>query len=137
MAQSITETSFTLVLLGIAAGVALLLGLVGVYGVISYAVSQRARELGLRMALGAAAGQVKGMVVRQGLVLAGIGVVVGLALSFGVTRLMAGLLFGVSPLDPTTFACVAVGLTGVAVVASYLPARRASRVDPMNALRAE
>ncbi len=137
MAQSVSRTSFTLLLLGVAGGVALLLGIVGVYGVISYAVSQRGRELGLRMALGAQAGQVKGMVVRQGLVLAGIGVIVGLGLAFGLTRLMAGLLFGVSPLDLTTFACVAIGLTGVAVVASYLPARRAAGADPMNALRAE
>ena len=137
MAGSIARTSFTLLLLSVAAGVALLLGIVGVYGVISYAVSQRDRELGLRMALGAQSGQVKGMVVRQGLVLAGIGVVIGLGLAFGLTRLMAGLLFGVSPLDPVTLACVAVGLTLVALMASYLPARRAADADPMNALRAE
>jgi predicted permease len=137
MAHSIARTSFTLTLLAVAAGVAFVLGIIGVYGVISYAVSQRARELGLRMALGAEARQVKGMVVRQGLILAGIGVALGLGLAFGVTRLMAGLLFGISPLDPTTFACVALGLTTVAGVASYLPARRAAGVDPMNALRAE
>jgi hypothetical protein len=137
MARSIAETSFTLTLLGLAAAVALLLGVVGVYGVISYAVSQRGRELGLRMALGAEEGRVKAMVVRQGLMLAGIGVTVGLGLSFALTRLMAGLLFGVSPFDPMTFAGVAVGLTGVAGVASYLPARRAARVDPMNVLRVE
>jgi putative ABC transport system permease protein len=137
MAQSIARTSFTLTLLGLAAGVALLLGIIGVYGVISYAVSQRGRELGLRMALGAQAGQVKGMVVRQGLVLAGVGVVIGLGLAFGLTRLMSGLLFGVSPLDPVTFVLVALGLTGVSIVASYLPARRAAAADPMDALRVE
>ncbi len=137
MGQSIARTSFTLVLLGVAAGVALLLGIVGVYGVISYAVSQRSHELGLRMALGAQTGQVKGMVLRQSLLLAGIGVAIGLALSYGVTRLMAGLLFGVSPLDPLTFLSVAGGLTGVALAAAYLPARRAAGVDPMEALRAE
>jgi len=137
MAASIARTSFTLVLLAVAAAVALLLGIVGVYGVISYAVSQRSHELGLRMALGAQAGQVKGMVLRQSLVLSGIGVAIGLGLAFGLTRLMTGLLFGVSPLDPLTFVAVAAGLTGVAGVASYLPAHRAAAIDPMNALRAE
>lgn len=137
MGQSIARTSFTLVLLGVAGGVALLLGIIGVYGVISYAVSQRSREMGLRMAMGAQASQVKGMVVRQGLVLSAIGVTIGLALAVGLTRLMAGLLFGVSPVDPLTFLAVAAGLTGVAVLASYLPARRAAGVDPMDVLRAE
>ena len=137
MAQSIARTSFTLVLLGVAAGVALILGLIGVYGVISYAVSQRSKELGLRMALGAQASQVKRMVLRQSLILSGIGVSIGLVLAFGLTRVMAGLLFGVSPVDLVTFASVSVGLTGVALVASYLPARRAAAVDPMSALRAE
>ena len=135
MSQSISQTSFTLLLLAVAAAVAFLLGIIGVYGVISYAVSQRGRELGLRMALGAEAGHVKRMVVRQGLILASIGVIIGLGFSFGLTRLMAGLLFGVSPLDPITFAGVAAGLICVAGVASYLPARRAARVDPINALR--
>jgi ABC-type antimicrobial peptide transport system permease subunit len=137
MGQSIARTSFTLALLGVAAGVALLLGVIGVYGVISYAVSQRSRELGLRMAMGAQAAQVKGMVLRQGLVLSAIGVAIGLALALGLTRLMVGLLFGVSPVDPLTFLAVAAGLIGVALVASYLPARRAAGVDPMNVLRAE
>jgi predicted permease len=137
MGQSIARTSFTLVLLGVAAGVALLLGVIGVYGVISYAVSQRSRELGLRMAMGAQASQVKGMVVRQGLVLSAVGVAIGVALALGLTRLMAGLLFGVSPVDPLTFLAVAAGLVGVALLASYLPARRAAGVDPMDVLRAE
>ena len=137
MALSIARTSFTLVLLGVASGVALLLGLIGVYGVISYAVSQRSRELGLRMALGAQAGQVKGMVLRQSLLLSGIGVGIGLGLAIALTRLMAGLLFGVSPMDPVTFLSVAAGLVGVALIASYVPAHRAATVDPMNVLRAE
>ncbi len=107
------------------------------YGVISYAVSQRSRELGLRIAMGAQAAQLKGMVLREGLVLSAIGVAIGLALALGLTRLMVGLLFGVRPLDPLTFVAVAVGLTGVALAASYLPARRTAVVDPMTALRAE
>ncbi len=137
MGQSISRTSFTLALLGVAAGVALLLGVIGVYGVISYAVSQRSRELGLRMAMGAQAGQVKGLVLRQGLVLSAAGVAIGVALALGLTRLMAGLLFGVSPIDPLTFLAVAAGLVGVALLASYLPARRAAGVDPMDVLRAK
>ncbi|NIM51039.1 MAG: FtsX-like permease family protein [Gemmatimonadales bacterium] len=131
------RTSFTLVMLGIAAAVALLLATVGVYGVISYVVSQRTREIGVRIALGAASSTVTGMVLRQGLVLAVIGVALGLAAAYGLTRLMTGLLFGVSALDPLTYAMVAVSLTGVALMASYLPARRAASVDPMEALRAE
>ncbi len=137
MARSVARTSFTLVLLGVAAGVALLLGSIGVYAVVSYAVSQRTRELALRMALGARAEDVKGMVLRQALLLAGIGMTVGLGLALGLTRLMAGLLFGVSPVDPVTFLTVAVGLTGVALVASYVPACRAAQVDPLVALRSE
>ncbi len=137
MAQSVARTSFTLVLLSISAAVALLLGTIGVYGVISYAVSQRTGELGMRIALGARARDVTGMVLRQGLLLSITGVAIGLVLSLGVTRLMADLLFGVSPGDPLTYAAVAVGLVGVALLASYLPARRAARVDPMTALRAE
>jgi predicted permease len=131
------RTSFTLVMLGIAAAVALLLATVGIYGVISYVVSQRTREIGVRIALGAGSSTVTGMVLRQGLLLAVIGVALGLAAAFGLTRLMTGLLFGVSPLDPLTYAMVAVSLTAVALLASYLPARRAARVDPIEALRAE
>jgi predicted permease len=137
MADSMARVSFTVILLGIAGGIALILGLVGVYGVISYGVSQRSRELGMRMALGAEAGQVLAMVVRQGLALAGVGVVLGLALAFGVTRLMSAILVGVGPADPLTFGSVAGGLLVVALLASYLPARRAARVDPLVALRTE
>jgi predicted permease len=135
--DSMARASFTLVMLGIAAGVALLLGSIGIYGVISYAVGQRTQELGLRIAMGAEAGSVVGMVLRQGMALALIGVIVGIGAAFGVTRLMSALLHGVSPADPLTYSLVAVILVCVALVASYLPARRAARVDPMVALRAE
>jgi len=137
VAQSVARTSFTLVLLGVAALVALVLGLVGVYGVISYGVSQRSLELGMRMALGADAGRLRRMVLGQGLVLAATGIVIGLGLAFLVTRAMSGLLFGVSPRDPLTFVVVAVALTVVALAASYVPAHRAAGVDPMVILRAE
>jgi putative ABC transport system permease protein len=137
MADSMARTSFGMILLGIAGAVALVLGLVGVYGVISYAVSQRGRELGMRMALGAEAGRVMRMVVRQGAAMALVGIAIGLGLALGVTRLMSAVLFGVSPADPGTFASVAGGLLLVALLASYLPARRAARVDPAEALRME
>ena len=137
MAQSVARTSFAMVLLGISGLVALILGLVGVYGVISYAVSQRRGELGMRMALGAQTGQVKTMVLKQGLALAGVGIGLGLVLAFALTRYLSSLLFGVSPVDPLTYGAVAVGLLAVALLASYLPAHRASKVDPMTALRVE
>lgn len=137
MAQSVDRTSFTMLLLATASGVALILGLVGVYGVISYAVSQRSREMGMRIALGAEARHVEGMVVRQGLFIFAIGAVIGLGLAYALTRLMEGLLFGVEVLDPLTYAVVPFGLLAVAFLASYIPARRASRVDVMQALRRE
>jgi ABC-type antimicrobial peptide transport system permease subunit len=137
MAQSMAQTSFTLILLGIAGVVALILGIVGVYGVISYGVSQRSRELGLRMALGAQAEHVKAMVLRQGLILSGVGAIIGLGLAFGLTRLMSSQLYGVNPVDPLTYSLVATGLIAVALAASYVPAWRAARVDPMKALRQE
>lgn len=135
--RSLARTSFTLVMLGIAAAVALLLGAIGIYGVISYAVSQRTREIGVRMALGAERGQVSAMVVKQGLVLAGLGVVIGLAAALGVSRVMSSLLFGISPLDVPTYAAVAGVLSAVAIFASWLPARRAAGVDPAVTLREE
>jgi predicted permease len=137
MDRSIARTSFTLVLLGVAAVVALILGLAGVYAVISYGVSRRVRELGMRMALGADAGQVRGLVLRQGFGLAAAGVVIGLGVTLLVTSAMSGLLFGVSATDPLTFATVAVAIFAVSFAGSYLPARRAARVDPIVVLRAE
>jgi predicted permease len=134
---SMIRTSFTMVLLGIAAGVALLLGTVGIYGVISYIVSQRTREIGVRMALGAREADVSRMVLRHGFVLAGSGVAVGLVAALGLTRLMSALLFGVDPVDLVTYGVVSVGLASIALLASYLPARRAAGVDPVEALRWE
>jgi putative ABC transport system permease protein len=135
--QSMARTSFTLVLLAIAGSMALLLGIVGIYGVIAYAVTQRRREIGIRMALGAQPAGIKRMFVLHGLVLAGIGAVIGLAAAIGLTRLMKSLLFGISALDPVTFGGVAAILIVAAVLASYFPARRATAVDPVEALRAE
>ena len=117
--------------------IALFLAAIGVYGVISYGVSQRTREIGVRVALGAQSGDVLGLVVRQGMLLAGFGIAAGLAGSFGVTRVVKSLLIGVSPTDPVSFVGVAVFLASVAWIASVIPARRATRVDPIIALRAE
>ncbi len=133
--QSLARTSFTLAMLGIAGAMALVLGIIGIYGVIAYTVSQRTREIGIRLALGAQQGELKMMFVRHGLALAGIGVIAGLVAAIGLTRLMKSLLFGISPLDPLTFAAVAMVLVAAAMLASYLPARRASAVDPVEALR--
>jgi predicted permease len=135
MARSVARRSFTLALLTIAAVVALILGSVGVYGVLSYAVSQRSREMGMRLAIGADPGRLRIMVVRQGMTLAAVGTGVGLVLALGLTRLMTSLLYGVEPADPLTFGLVAMGLMAVALVATWLPAHRASRVDPVTALR--
>lgn len=137
LGQSMARTSFMLGMLAIAAAVALVLGVVGIYGVISYIVSQRTREIGIRMALGAGRRDVRRMVLRQGGILAGIGVVVGLIAAVGLTRLMSSLLYGVEATDPVTFGAVAALLVAVALVASYLPALRASRTDPLEALRFE
>ncbi len=135
--QSMARTSFAAVMLSIAGSFALLLGAVGIYGVISYVVSQRTREIGLRMALGAGQQQLTRMVLTQGLFLAGIGVAIGLSAAVGLTRLMSTLLFGVDPVDPVTYAIVSVALVTVALLASYLPSRRAASVDPVAALRVE
>ncbi len=134
---SMARSSFTLAMLGIAGGMALLLGVIGIYGVISYSVSQRTRELGIRIALGAGNAEVRGMVVRQGVILAGIGVGVGLAAAGAITRIMSSLLFDTSPLDPLTYVLASAGLLGAAALASYLPARRASLIHPVDALRME
>ena len=135
--KSMARTSFTLVMLAVAGGMALLLGVVGIYGVIAYSVSQRMREIGIRVALGAQHGQLAGMFVRHGLLLTSAGVACGLVASFALTRLMSSLLFEVNPVDPVTYGVVAVGLMSAAALASYLPSRRAAAVDPVEALRAE
>jgi predicted permease len=135
--RSMARTSFTLVMLAIAGAMALLLGIVGIYGVIAYSVSQRTREIGIRMALGAQHGAVRRMFVRQGLVLAGIGVACGLGVSLAVTRWINKMLFGVSAIDATTYIAVAAVLLLCTALASYAPARKASRIEPADALRAE
>jgi ABC-type antimicrobial peptide transport system permease subunit len=137
LANSMARTSFTLVMLGIAAGVALLLGMVGVYGVLSYLVAQRAREMGVRLALGARPADVRRMVVGHGAVLGAAGVAIGLGAAVGLTHLMSALLFGVRPVDPLSYGVVATALMGVVLLASYVPARRAAGVDPTEVLRWE
>lgn len=134
---SMARTSFTLVMLAIAGAMALLLGVAGIYGVISYSVSQRTREIGIRMALGAQRQEVTRMFVTYGLRLAAIGIVCGLAAALTMTRVMASLLFEVSPVDPLTYAAVCVSLAAAAMLASYVPALRATGVNPVAALRAE
>jgi predicted permease len=135
--RSMARTSFTLVMLGIAGGMALVLGLVGIYGVIAYSVSQRTREIGIRIALGAGQRQVSGMFVRHGLVLAGFGVVFGFTAALWLTRFLRASLFGVSTFDPTTYGLTVVVLVAAAVLASYIPTRRASSIDPIETLRSE
>jgi predicted permease len=135
--QSMARTSFTLVMLAIAGTMALALGILGIYGVISYAVSQRTREIGIRMALGAKKSELVWMFVRSALVLTGVGTAIGLGAAAALMRLMRTLLFGISPLDPVTFTAVPVALVAAAALASYLPARRTAAVDPVEALRAE
>ena len=135
--RSIASTSFTLVMLAIAGAMALLLGTIGIYGVISYTVSRRDREIGVRMAVGAQIRDVERLFLRHGIVLAGIGLVLGMGSAAALTRLLSSLLFGVGPLDPLTYAGAAVVLVGAALLATYIPARRVARVDPTSALRAE
>jgi putative ABC transport system permease protein len=137
MAENVGAPRFRTILFGVFAGVALCLAMAGVYGVMAYVVGQRMNELGLRVALGASPGDIMGLVMRQGLWMALIGVGVGLAVSVAATQLLQKMLFGVKPFDPLTYGAVAAILIGVALAATYLPARRATRVDPLVALRQE
>jgi putative ABC transport system permease protein len=135
--RSMAQTSFALTMLGIAAGVALLLGIVGIYGVIAYIAAQRTREIGVRMALGAQAADVRKLFMAHGVKLVAIGLVIGVAAALALTRLMSTLLFGVQSTDPMTYVVVSLVLGVIALVATYLPARRAARIDPIVALRTD
>jgi putative ABC transport system permease protein len=137
LAASLGDFRFYMELLGIFAGVAVLLAAIGIYGVMSYSVSERTHEIGIRMALGARQGDVLGLVAKLGLKLTSMGIVIGIALAFGLTRLISTFLFGVKPTDPLTYAAVAFGLGAIALLACYIPARRAIKVDPLVALRYE
>jgi predicted permease len=136
-AQSMAQTSFALTMLVIAAAMALLLGVVGLYGVIAYISAQRTREIGIRMALGAQRGDISRLFVRHGLWLTALGVALGIGAALGFTRLMSALVFGVSTTDVVTYITVSASLGGVALLATYLPARHAARVDPISALRCD
>jgi putative ABC transport system permease protein len=137
LAESVERRRFIMLLLAVFAGVGLLLAVVGLYGVMSYAVSQRTHEIGIRVALGAQSSDVIKLIVGQGMLLTLIGIVIGLAAAYGLGGMMSSLLFGVGATDPWTFAGVAALLVWIALLACYLPARRATRVDPLVALRYE
>jgi putative ABC transport system permease protein len=137
VSNSMAAPRFYAAALGTFAGVALVLAAIGLYGLLAYSVAQRTREIGVRMALGAPRRGILALVLGQGAVLAGVGVVAGLAGAFAVTRYLSSLLFGITPLDPSTFVAVAIVFSGVALLASYVPARRATGVDPLVALRSE
>jgi predicted permease len=136
-AGSLARTSFALVMLAIAGGIALVLGVIGIYGVIAYVVAQRTREIGIRSALGAQPRQLRRMFLLHGLALSAVGIAAGLVGAVGVTRLMSSLLFGIGPMDPIAYAAALGVIVAAAALASYLPARRAASIDPMQTLRAE
>jgi predicted permease len=137
ISESTARQNFNMLLLTIFAGLALVLAAIGIYGLMAYTVEQRTQEIGIRMALGAGRGDMLKSIMRQGMLLSGIGVAIGLAASFGLNRLLGSLLFGVKATDPLTYAAVAAILISVALLATYIPARRATRIDPMIALRYE
>jgi hypothetical protein len=134
---TLARTSFSLVMLAIAGGMALALGIIGIYGVMAYVVAQRAREIGIRLALGAEQRQVRRMFLRHGLALTGVGIAIGLVAALAVTRLMSSLLFGVAPTDPAAYAAALGVIVAAAALASYLPARRAAAIEPVETLKAE
>ena len=136
-ARSMAQTSFAMVMLAISASVALLLGIVGIYGVIAYVAAQRSREIGIRIALGAQLRDVRTLFLRHGLWLTATGIGLGVGAALMLTRAMSTLLFGVGETDPITYLTVSVALAAISLLATYLPARRAARVDPIVALRAE
>jgi ABC-type antimicrobial peptide transport system permease subunit len=135
LARAAAQTAFTMVLIALAGGIALLLGVIGIYGVMSYIVSQRTGEIGVRLALGAAPGAVATQILRQGSFVALAGVAIGVAVALAGSRVMTSLLFGVSARDPLVFAGTAAVLMIVALLACWLPARRAARLNPIDALR--
>jgi len=135
--DSMAQLSFTMLTLGIVSTLALILGAVGLYGVLSYVVAQRTREIGVRMALGATASAVRSMVVSQGARVVLVGIVIGIAVALASTRLLGTLLYGVKPVDPIVFAAMSVMMLAIGALASYVPARRASSVSPIESLRAE
>ena len=137
VSEAIARQRFSMLLLGIFAGLALVLAAVGIYGVMSYSVAQRRHEIGIRIALGAQRADVLRMTMKQGLKLVGLGLLIGLASAFVLTRVMASLLFGISATDPATFASICVVMIGVAALANYIPALRATKVDPIVALQAQ
>jgi putative ABC transport system permease protein len=137
VSEDLAQSRFTMLLLGSFAGAALLLAAIGLYGVIAFNVTQRTQEIGVRVALGAQYGDVLQLVMQRGVLLMGTGLVIGIAVALALGHVVAGLLYGVTPTDPATLVAVAFFLSAVTMLATYLPARRAARVDPLVALRYE